>query len=159
MEWAAETLDLTMDDELRSLVQDDTDEQAIADRGVVTFFMTITQRLVVQNNEATTALQDYLRGFNICHYDNQDVTVASARIKAVAQALGSDLPSNTISLVLKGFAKASNEDFRIVCQTLHAMLDNYLLTQGLQQISTYKQLVRVCEDMERKYIGLCTTRE
>ena len=133
MEWCLEILDLTQEGKLRYYVQDNLDELGNEAKGAVTLFFTITRRLVVQNQEATDAMQAYIWNFNVRCYDGKNICIAAGRVKAIARALGPNLPSNAVAQVLRGFAKASSEDFKATCLSMLALLDNLLLAWEIKQ--------------------------
>jgi hypothetical protein len=64
--------------------------------------------MVIKNQEAKDALENYIRSFDITKFPGKNVPTACLCLKANAGALeDNDLPTNTIRKVLKGFAKLS----------------------------------------------------
>ncbi len=66
----------------------------------------IIKRMVLKNQEAKDALENYIKDFNITKFPGENVPTACLHLNAVARALGNkDLLSNTICKVLEGFSK------------------------------------------------------
>ncbi len=62
--------------------------------------------MVIKNQEAKDALENYIRSFDITKFPGKNVPTACLCLKAIAGALGdNDLPTNAIRKVLEGFAK------------------------------------------------------
>ena len=76
MEWCEEILDLSLDKDLRGKVDDSLREVDTDNKGAVTTYFLVTQCLVVQNQEATDAMLDYLKNFSILNYAGQNVSIA-----------------------------------------------------------------------------------
>ena len=64
-----------------------------------------------------------------------------------------------VSQVLRGFARATTEEFRETCRSMLALLDNSLLAQQVHGKGVRARLARICDDLRRKYIGLLTAEE
>ncbi len=73
---------------------------------VTTLRCIINKRMVVHNQEAQDALENYIKTFDITKFPGENDPIASLRLKAVAHALGErNLPMNAVQRVLEGFAK------------------------------------------------------
>ena len=158
MEWCEEILDLSLDGDLKGKVEDTLREVDTNNKGAVTTYFLVTQCLVVQNQEATDAMLDYLKNFSILNYAGQNVSIACRRIMAIARALQDDLPPNTVSLILDGFAQASTPKFKQTCANFTAMLDISDFEWDMRKQGTYLHLLKVLKDLERKFTGLSTKR-
>ena len=77
---------------------------------------------------------------------------------AIARALQNDLPPNTVSLILDGFAQASTPKFKQTCANFTAMLDISDFEWDMRKQGTYLHLLKVLKDLERKFTGLSTKR-
>jgi hypothetical protein len=78
--------------------------------------------MVIKNQEAKDALENYIRSFDITKFPGKNVPTACLCLKAVAGALGdNDLPTNTIRKVLEGFAKLSTTSFNDFCSSQIAL--------------------------------------
>ena len=69
-------------------------------------------------------MKNYRIHFDINNFDGKNVSDAIISVKALARALGNDLPINVVRCVLVGFDKASNEVFRNLCSASLALLSN-----------------------------------
>ena len=109
-----------MADELKTLVYDDLDE--IDCVGGITMFKTMTNHMVLRNQESIDALYNWLCIFDICRYDGQNISIATGQIRAVIRALnGFGLPTNLICCLLNGFAHYASAHFNALCTTLVTM--------------------------------------
>ena len=158
MEWCEEILDLSLDGDLKGKVEDTLREVDTNNKGAVTTYFLVTQCLVVQNQEAMDAMLDYLKNFSILNYAGQNVSIACRCIMAIARALQNDLPPNTVSLILDGFAQASTPKFKQTCANFTAMLDISDFEWDMCKQGTYLHLLKVLKDLERKFTGLSTKR-
>ena len=77
---------------------------------------------------------------------------------AIAWALQDDLPPNTVSLILDGFAQASTPKFKQTCANFTAMLDISDFEWDMRKQGTYLHLLKVLKDLEHKFTGLSTKR-
>jgi hypothetical protein len=74
-------------------------------------------RMVICNQEAWDALEDYIKMFDIRNYSGKNVPTACLKLKAFVNVLGDKLPSNSVRTILEGFTKASLSSFNQVCLT------------------------------------------
>ena len=153
--WMEDTLRLSMDPTLKAEVLSDLEELEELQRGAISIFYLITKRMVIRNQEAKDAMLEWFNTFDIRNYDNQDVSGASLRIKAISRALGSsNLPTNAVRRILDGFSHATNETFKNLCSTSSAMLSSSLYTHGMRTKSVATQLHTVLDDLVAKYLEL-----
>jgi hypothetical protein len=86
-------------------------------RGSITTLRCIIKRMVIKNQEAKDALENYIRTFDITTFPGENIPTACLCLKAIAGALrDNDLPTNTIKKVLEGFCNIVNKLIqRILC--------------------------------------------
>jgi hypothetical protein len=87
------------------------------------------------------------------------VTLATIRIKTVANAIGRDkLPSDIVAQVIDGMSKASTNNFYNICKTQSAMLNSSYFKQMMRGVPLYRQLVSFLTDAETKYFKLLSAK-
>jgi hypothetical protein len=95
---------MSMETTLNAEIKSDIIGIPIQQHGSITTLHCIIKRMVIKNQEAKDALENYIRGFNITKFPGENVPTACLCLKAMARALGDDdLPSNTIRKVLECF--------------------------------------------------------
>ena len=155
--WMVSVLELSLDPSLKAAVSSDLESLPEQERGAITMLFLAIKRVVVRNQEGRDMLTGWIAKFDIRNYNNQDVARACLLIKAVVRAIGEDdLPSNTVRRIVTGMSKASNEDFRQLCQTSLAMLGNSLHRQVFAKLSITQHLMSILDDLETKYGELVT---
>ena len=123
--WLEDTLRLSMDSSLKSEVLSDMEELSELQCGAISIFYLVTKRMVIRNQEAADAMLEWFNKFNILNYDNQNVSEAVLRIKAMVRAIGDkNLPKNAVRRILDGFSTATNEKFKDLVKAQSAMLSS-----------------------------------
>ena len=116
----------TMEADLQSEIFSSMEEVDEAQRGSITMFWLIAQRIMDRNQEAKTVMLAYVTKSNIRNIDGQHVPTAALRLHAICCALGSDVPPNAVCCVLDGMKHANNDAFKCICETNSALLSNSL---------------------------------
>ncbi len=123
--------------------------------GAITTLRCIIKRMVVCNQEARDALQNYIKNFDITKFPGENVPTACLRLKAVAWALGAkDLPTNTIHRVLEGFGKSSTTSFNKFCTSQIAMRRGSFYDKLMHSSSLQTQLNDILNDLKATYLDL-----
>ncbi len=128
-------------------------------KGAITMLRFIIKCMVIWNQEAWDALEDYGRSFDICNYPGKNVPIACLKLKAVVNVLGPNLPSNAVWTILEGFLKALTASFTQVCATKIAMQDNSTYASFQDKIPLHKQVSSILDDLEQKYQQLITAKK
>ncbi len=111
--------------------------------------------MVVRNQEARDALEEYLKKFDIRQFPVENVPTACLRLKAVATSLGNDnLSKNVIRKVLEGFAKSSNISFNEVCTSQLTLRCGSISQILFKNASLHTQLIDVHNDLESAFLDL-----
>jgi hypothetical protein len=111
--------------------------------------------MVVHNQEARDALENYIKNFDIIKFPGENVPTACLRLKAVARALcAKDFPTNTIRRFLKGFGKSSTTSFKEFCTSQIAMRRGSFYDKLMHSSSLQTQLNDVLNDLEATYLDL-----
>jgi hypothetical protein len=120
--WLDNVLHLLMEKTLCAEVDLDINSIPKHQHGLITTLRCIIKQMVIKNQEAKDALENYIRSFDITKFPGKNVPTACLCLKAIAGALGdNDLPTNTIRKVLKGFAKLSTTSFNNFCSSQIAL--------------------------------------
>ena len=91
-----------MEETLRAEVDSDINSIPKHQRGLITTLRCIIKPMVIKNQEAKDALENYIRSFDITKFPGKNVPTACLCLKAIAGALGdNDLPTNIIRKVLE----------------------------------------------------------
>jgi hypothetical protein len=111
-----------MEKMLCSEIESDLNSIPKHQHGSVTTLRCIIKRMVVHNQEAQDALENYIKTFDITKFPGKNVPIACLRLKAVACALGErNLPTNAVQRVLEGFVKSSTSSFNEFCTSQTAL--------------------------------------
>jgi hypothetical protein len=120
--WLDDVLLMSMETTLRAEVESNIVSIPKQQCGSITTLCCIIKQMVMKNQEAKDAIENYIREFDITKFPGENVPTACLRLKAVARALGDDdLPSNTIRKVLEGFGKSSTNSFNEFCSSQIAL--------------------------------------
>ena len=113
------------------------------------------QRIIVSNQSAIDALQNYVRAFDIRSFPGEDVTLAITRILAVVRMLGSaNLPENVFELILGGFSHSSSDIFNSTAGTLRTTVSSSLLGGDIfNKSDAIPTIQTMCTDLETLYLG------
>jgi hypothetical protein len=122
--WLEGTLLLSMESNLWAEVESDLKSLPTNRCGALTMLHFIIKCMIIHNQEAWDTLKEYIKTFDICHLPRENIPTACLKLKAVANALGDELLSNAVCLILEGFSHASTKSFSIVCDSKIAMQSN-----------------------------------
>jgi hypothetical protein len=128
MTWASKILDKSMTPDLKLLVHENLDHLPPEERGGVSKFKIAIDLVIHSSQEGHDALRTWLNTFSILAYDGENVAVAGRECRAVIRALGDNLPTNLMQLLLDGFARATSTDFSGHCQMLVTILRSNMLS-------------------------------
>jgi hypothetical protein len=144
-----------MDKTLRAEVESDIISIPKHQHGAITTLRCIIKRMVVRNQEARDALENYTKNFDITKFPGEKVPTACLCFKAVARALGvKDLPTNTIRRVLEGFGKSSTTSFNEFCTSQIAMQRGSFYDKLMHSNSLQTHLNDVLHDLKATYLDL-----
>jgi hypothetical protein len=111
--------------------------------------------MVVKNQEAKDALENYIRDFDITKFPGENVPTACLRLNAVARALGDgNLSSNTIHKVLEDFGKSSTKSFNDFCSSQIALPRGCFYADIMKGKSLQYQLSSLLNDIGVTYLDL-----
>lgn len=153
------TLVKSMTEQLRAEVWNDEQSIPITMRGAAMTFFLAVRRMVLRNQEEEDALVEYTRSFDIRAVPNQNVELACLKLEAVGRTLGSKLPSNAIKCILRGFAEASNEEFKALCNYELTWLDRSENARAVAALGYQAHLSKVLKDISSKFLTLMAARK
>jgi hypothetical protein len=157
--WLEGTLLLSMESTLRAEVESDLKSLPVNQRGALTMLRFIIKRMVIRNQEAWDALEEYIKLFDIRNFPGENVPTACLKLKAVVAVLGDKLPSNAVRTLLEGFARASTKSFSSVCESKIAMRSDSIYASLLTTIPLCNQVTLMLDDLEQKYQQLITAKK
>ena len=115
----------------------------------------MVDEMVLVNQETLDALACWLREFDICCFDGQNVKTTLSQCRAVIRALDEHgLPKNMVRNLLNGFAFASNEEFRQQCATLSAVHRSSYLIFGMDSKNPKKVAFAIMKDLESTFAAI-----
>jgi hypothetical protein len=117
----------------------------------------IIKCMVICNQEAWDALEEYVKTFDIRSFPGENVPTACLKLKAVITVLGDRLPSNAVHAILEGFACASTKSFALVCDSKIAMQRDSIHASLVAKQTLCSQVTLMLNDLEQKYQQLITT--
>jgi hypothetical protein len=106
---------------LRAEVESDLLGLPVNHRGAINMLCFIIKRLIIRNQEAWDAFEDYVKTYDICNFPGKNVLTACLKLKAIINVLGDKTPSNAVCTILKGFFHAFTDTFTDVCKSKIAM--------------------------------------
>ena len=75
--------------------------------------------------ELVQGLVPFLSSLDLRSFDRENVPMATSRFKAMMQALPLSLvPDNILDFYVAGMSRASSDEFREVCSSLHGSIIN-----------------------------------
>ena len=119
----------------------------------------IIKGMVIRNQEAWDALEEYIKLFDIRNFPGENVPTACLKLKVVVAVLGDKLPSNAVRTLLEGFARASTKSFSSVCESKIAMRSDSIYASLLKTIPLCNQVTSMLDDLEQKYQQLITAKK
>lgn len=131
-EWIQVKLEKSTETVLLQQVKQSLLELPIKRRGGITLWKLIVDAIKSHSFEYTQALQNFITNFDIRSIDGENVPVGTTRFKAAVSGLGSNVPNNAIYCYLLGMSKASNKEFKLLCNS----------RIGFVQSAWYKRLCR-----------------
>jgi hypothetical protein len=147
--WLDDILHLLMEKILHAEVNLDINSIPKHQAGLITTLHCIIKRMVIKNQEAKDALENYIRSFDITKFPGENVPNACLCLKAVAGALGdNDLPTNTIRKVLEGFAKLLTTSFNNFCSSQIALRRGSFYMNLMRGTPLQAQLNDLLNDLE-----------
>ncbi len=127
-------------------------------RCAVAMLRFIIKRLIICNQEAWDALEDYVKTCDICNFLGKNVPTACLKLKAVINVLGNKTPFNAVCTILEGFAHASTDTFTDVCKSKIAMCSDSIYVSLLAKVPLHSQVSLTLDDLEQKYQQLITAK-
>ena len=121
----------------------------------VTTLHCIIKQMVVKNQDARDALEEYLKEFDIRQILWGNVSTACLCLKAIATSLGNiNLPKNAICQIRESFAKSLTVSFNEVCMSQLALRCGSISTILYRNASLHTQLIDVLNDLKSAYHDL-----
>ncbi len=157
--WLEGTLLLSMESTLCAKVESDLKCLLENQRGAITMLCFIIKRMVIRNQEAWDALEEYINTFDIRCFPGENVPTTCLKLKAVVTVLGDRLPSNAVRTILEGFACASTKSFTLVCDSKIAMQSNSIYASLVAKQTICSQVTSVLNNLEQKYQQLITAKK
>lgn len=155
--WMEKMLKSFMEPDLYAMVIIEYDELPEHQRGSISLFRLIVNRMVNHSEEARRHLLRFLEEFDIRHYPGENVSLACVRLKEVSQALGVEyLPRDLLSKVLEGFEKSSTDNFRQVCVAMRLQFLCSFTKSTMATMSLNARFQHMLKDLEGMYLDLKT---
>ncbi len=98
----------------------------------------IIKRMVICNQEAWDAFEEYIKMFDICNFPGENVPIACLKLMVVVTVLSNKLQMNAFCTILEGFACASTKSFLSVCKSKITMRSNSIYALLLKTIPFLK---------------------
>ena len=103
--------------------------------------------------------QNFITNFDIRNIDGENVPVGTTRFKAAVSVLGSAVPTNTVYCYLLGMSKASNEEFKLLCNSQLGFIQSSWYKKLYREASILTQLSEVGSTLADKYLALKTSNQ
>jgi hypothetical protein len=141
---------MSMKTVLHAEVESDLKSLPVIHQGAITMLCFIIKRMLVRNQEAWDALEEYIKAFDICNFSIKNAPTACLKLKAVITVLDDKLSSNSVCRILKGFAHASTTSFLSVCTSKIAMRSDSIYASLLATTPLHNQVLSTLDDLEQK---------
>eukprot|EP00956_Cyclotella_meneghiniana_P028513 scaffold66582_cov38-Cyclotella_meneghiniana.AAC.7 len=95
-------------------------ELPIEHRGSASALWIALDRVYCSSFELTQALKNFIHTFQLSSYPDENIRAACLQFKAIFKALydANDIPPQSATIMLNGFATSSDPDFNTVCDNL-----------------------------------------
>jgi hypothetical protein len=144
-----------MEETLHAEVELDISSIPKHQRGLISTLSCIIKRMVIKNQEAKHALENYIRTFDITKFSGKNVPTACLCLKAIAGALGNNyLPTNTDRKVLEGFAKLLTTSFNKFCASQITLHQGSFYMNLMRGTPLQSQLNNLLNNLEVTYLDL-----
>lgn len=156
-EWIQIKLEKSTDTTLLQQVKQSLLELPLEQRGGVTLWKLIVDAIESRGFEYVQALQNFITKFDIRTIDGENVPVGTTRFKAAVSCLGSNVPTNAVYCYLLGMSKASNEEFKLLCNSQIGFIQSAWYKKLYRDhVSVLNQLSEVGSTLGDKYLALKT---
>jgi hypothetical protein len=119
----------------------------------------IIKCMVIRNQEAWDALEEYIKTFDIRSFPGKNVPTACLKLKVVVTVLGDRPPSNAVFTILEGFAHASTKSFMLVCNSKIAMWSDSIYASLVAKQTLCSRVTSMLNNLEQKYQQLITAKK
>ncbi|KAL3801556.1 hypothetical protein ACHAWO_001361 [Cyclotella atomus] len=158
-EWIQVKLEKSIDTMLLQQVKQSLLELPIERRGGVVLWKLIVDAIESRGFEYIQALQNFITSFDIRTIDGENVPVGTTRFKAAVSGLGSNVPTNAVYCYLLGMSKASNEEFKLLCNSQIGFIQSAWYKKLYRDVSILSQLSEVGSTLGDKYLALKTSNQ
>jgi hypothetical protein len=158
-EWLLKVLEKSTERTLLVTVKQTMKNFKPHERGGLTFFKTVVDKISSNSFEFLQAGVNYITEFRLSKFAGEDVMIATSRFLAVVTALPpSSLPPKTVEYYLIGMADCSCEEFQqvVIAQKGSLYAPWYRLWLKNDNISVVDELNMVSRPLEEKYTALTT---
>jgi len=123
--WLLQVLIQSTESSLLVQVKQTYDTLPDAQKGGLTLFKLLVDRIDHRSFESTQALLNFLTGFQLSNFDGENVPLATARFKAVVRLLPTAaIPPNLLEYFLNGMAVCASDDFKDACKSQLGFISN-----------------------------------
>ncbi len=153
--WLDDILHMPMETTLHAEIESDIVSIPIQHCGSIMTLCCIIKHMVIKNQEAKDALENYIRGLDIAKVPGKNVSTSCLCLKAAVRALGDDdLLPNTLCKVLEGFGKSSTKSFNNFCSSQIAQHCGSFYADIMQGTYLQSQLINLLNNIKVTYLDL-----
>ena len=118
--WMTKLLFNSLKPDLHEEVYQEFMELPIDQRGSASALWITMDKICISSFETTQTLQNFIHTFRLSSYPGENVHAACLQFKAIFKALrdADDIPPQSATTMLKGFATSSDPDFNTLCDNL-----------------------------------------
>jgi hypothetical protein len=158
--WLLSVLTKSTEAALPGQVKQTYDTLQDSEKGGLTLFKLLVDRIDHRSFESSQALINFITGFQLLNFDGEHVPTTIARFKAVVCLLPTaSIPPNIIEYFLNGMSACSSEDFREVCRLQLGFLSNPIYSDWALGRDLLTQLDRFTTTLEGKNSALSTLQK
>jgi hypothetical protein len=159
-EWLLKVLEKSTESSLLTSIKQIMSSWAPHERGGVSMFKTIVDKMSANSFEFLQVGINYIVGFRLSKFDGENVIVANTHFLAVVTALPSaSLPPKTVEFYLCGMCDCSSDEFKEIVSAQKGMLYTpwYKSFIKAEKVSVPQQLEQITQTLEEKYMALTST--
>jgi hypothetical protein len=125
--WMQATLEKSIDPPLLVRIKQRLSSFQPTERGGITMFYVMANFIAKPSHEFIETGQNWIKNFKLSNFAGEHVPTANSRIKAVVEALSMSpgaVPPTSVDKYLAGMLHCSNEEFKILVQSLMGSYNN-----------------------------------
>jgi hypothetical protein len=158
--WLLSVLTQSTEESLLVQVNQTFDTFIDAQKGGLTLFKLLVDKIDHRSFESTQALINFITEFKLVNFDGEDISLAAAHFKAVVCLLPSaSIPPNILEYFLNGMSMCSSNEFKETCRSQLGFISNPKYINWAHGRDLLSQLDLFATTLKAKYRALSTLKK